>query len=286
MADYSQPNDPNLDSADDHLSRLLCAEIEDPWYHTFIRNVKEFFNPPKLPPLQVTSKPVPVKDIWGLYGRKKKSFMMSTGVQLGAVALVLLLTTNKTVQTVVTKTVLYAVDLAPPEVKMKPQKQTSQGGGGGGDRSPLPASYGKLPKFALKQFTPPVAVYNNMNPKLAMEPTLIGDPNTQVANVDYPLYGDPLSKYMTPSNGQGSGGGTATARAAASVTAMAAATAPVPAAASAAACSAWAAAFRRRCCSPRPSLSIPKKLARLSTKAQSCCMCRSILPAMPRISRS
>jgi TonB family protein len=118
-----------------------------------------------------------------------------------------ILGTNKTVQTAVTKTVLYAVDLAPPELKMKPQKQTSQGGGGGGDRSPLPASFGKLPKFALKQFTPPVAVYNNMNPKLAMEPTLIGDPNTQVANVDYPLYGDPLSKYMTPSNGQGSGGG-------------------------------------------------------------------------------
>src|ERR1035438_7233068 len=98
MADHSQPNDPNLDGADVHLSRLLCAEIEDPWYHTFIRNVKEFFNPPKLPPLQLTSKPVPVKDIWGLYGRKKKSFMMSTGVQLGVVALVLILTTNKTVQ--------------------------------------------------------------------------------------------------------------------------------------------------------------------------------------------
>ena len=52
-----------------------------------------------------------------------------------------------------------------------------------------------------------MAVYNNMAPKLAMEPTLLGDPNTQVPNVDYPLYGDPLSKYMTPSNGQGSGGG-------------------------------------------------------------------------------
>jgi len=207
MADYSQPNDPHMNTADDHLDRLFCAEIEDPWYHTFIRNVKEFFNPPKLPPLQVTSKPIPVKDIWGLYGRKKQSFMMSTGFQVGVVVLMLVLTTNKTVQQAVTKTVLYAVDLAPPELKMKPQQQTSQGGGGGGDRSPLPASYGKLPKFALKQFTPPVAVYNNMNPKLAMEPTLIGDPNTQVANVDYPLYGDPLSKYMTPSNGQGSGGG-------------------------------------------------------------------------------
>jgi len=207
MADLSQPNDPLVNSADDHLSRLLCAGIEDPWYSSFIRNIKEFFDPPKLPPLEITSKPIMVKDIWGLYGRQKKSFMMSTGFQFCALALVLIAGTNKAVQKAVQHTVLYAIDLAPPEVKMKPQPQASQGGGGGGDRSPLPASYGKLPKFALKQFTPPVAVYNNMNPKLAMEPTLIGDPNTQVANVDYPLYGDPLSKYMTPSNGQGSGGG-------------------------------------------------------------------------------
>ena len=207
MADQLNPNEAQGNTPDDHLSRLLCAGIEDPWYHTFFRNFKEFFNPPKLPPLQVTSKPIPVKDIWGLYGRKKSSFMMSTGFQLSVVLVVLALTTNKTVQKAVTKTVLYAIDMAPPEVKMKPQKQDSGGGGGGGDRSPLPASFGKLPKFALKQFTPPVAVYNNMAPKLAMEPTLLGDPNTVVPNVDYPLYGDPLSKYMTPSNGQGSGGG-------------------------------------------------------------------------------
>jgi periplasmic protein TonB len=207
MADLNQPNDLHANTPDDHLSRLLCADIEDPWYHAFIRNLKEFFNPPKLPPLEVTSKPIPVKDIWGLYGRKKTSFMMSSGFQIGIVLVVLILTANKTVQKVAQKAVLYAIDMAPPEVKMKPQKQTSQGGGGGGDRSPLPASFGKLPKFAMRQFTPPVAVFNNMNPKLAMEPTLIGDPNTQVPNIDYPLYGDPMSKYMTPSNGQGSGGG-------------------------------------------------------------------------------
>jgi len=64
MADVSQPNNSNANTPDDHLNRLLCADIEDPWYHTFIRNLKDFFNPPKLPPLQVTSKPVPVKDIW------------------------------------------------------------------------------------------------------------------------------------------------------------------------------------------------------------------------------
>ena len=51
------------------------------------RTSKKLFNPPKLPPLEVTSKPVAVKDIWGLYGRQKKSFMMSTGFQIGVVAL-------------------------------------------------------------------------------------------------------------------------------------------------------------------------------------------------------
>ena len=126
MADVSQPNDPNVNTPDDHLSRLLCAEIEDPWYRTFVRNLKEFFNPPKLPPLQVTSKPIPVKDIWGLYGRKKQSFMMSTGFQIGVVALVFVLTASKTVQKAAQKAVLYAIDLAPPELKMKPQAQASQ----------------------------------------------------------------------------------------------------------------------------------------------------------------
>ena len=85
MADLSQPSNP-FPNADDHLSRLLVDSVEEPWYSSFVRNVKEYFNPPKLPPLQVTSKPVAVKDIWGLYGRQKKSFMMSTGFQIAVVA--------------------------------------------------------------------------------------------------------------------------------------------------------------------------------------------------------
>src|ERR1019366_3740145 len=179
--------------------------LETKWYPSFWQNIRDFVRPPKLPPLEVTSKPIPVKDIWGLYGRQKKSFMMSTGVQTLIVAVVCILGITKQGQMAVKHVATLFIDTAPPD--MAPKKEIMKGGGGGGDRSPLPASFGKLPKFALKQFTPPVAVFNNMNPKLAMEPTLIGDPNTQVANVDYPLYGDPLSKYMTPSNGQGSGGG-------------------------------------------------------------------------------
>ena len=55
MADLSQPNNPFYQNADDHLSRLLVAEVEEPWYRSFIQNIKETFNPPKLPPLEVTS---------------------------------------------------------------------------------------------------------------------------------------------------------------------------------------------------------------------------------------
>ena len=73
MADLSQPNNPFITTADDHLSRLLAPEVEEPWYALSSRTSRTSFNPPKLPPLEVTSKPVAVKDIWGLYGRQKKS---------------------------------------------------------------------------------------------------------------------------------------------------------------------------------------------------------------------
>jgi len=84
---------------------------------------------------------------------------------------------------------------------MTPKKQTMQGGGGGGDRSPLPASKGRLPKASLRQFTPPVAVYNNLNPKLAMEPSIIAPPDVTLPQVNMSAYGDPLAKIGPPSNG-------------------------------------------------------------------------------------
>src|SRR5437588_3197738 len=114
MADLSQPNTPYYDP-DDHLSRLLAPSTDEPWYKSFFQNIKDAINPPKLPPLEVTSKPVAVKDIWGLYGRQKKSFMMSTGFQIGIVALVLVLSTTKAVQDKVKETVtlIMPTDLAP-----------------------------------------------------------------------------------------------------------------------------------------------------------------------------
>jgi periplasmic protein TonB len=193
--------------ATDHLERMLpLAALDMPWYRSLWGNLCDFLKPEPAP-LDVTSKPVLVKDIWGLYGRRKRSFLMSFGFQSVVVACLFLLGVTKPGQQMVRKTfslVMPAMDI--PENAAPPKKQALQGGGGGGGRSPLPASFGTLPKTAPRQFTPPVAVYNNMVPKLAMEPSIVA-PDLKLPQVSAANYGDPLSKYMTPSNGPGSGGG-------------------------------------------------------------------------------
>src|SRR5579872_1311526 len=207
MADLSQSNNPHIPDADDHLSRLLVDQIEEPWYSSFVRNFKEFVNPPKLPPLELTSKPVPVKDIWGLYGRQNKSFMMSTGFQVAVVVVLFTALSNKTVQEKVKQTVSLVLPLDPLSPVAPQKKEVMKGGGGGGDRSPLPASKGRLPKAAVRQFVPPQAVINNTNAKMTMEPSILAPPDVNLPQVNMPNYGDPLGKIGPPSNGTGSGGG-------------------------------------------------------------------------------
>jgi TonB family protein len=202
MADL-QSNNPRPDDVD-HLSRLLVDQVEEPFYKTFWRDLKETINPPKLPPLEVTSQPVAVKDIWGLYGNQKKSFMMSFGFQVALVVLVVVAFSTKPVQQAAKKVVEAIV--TPLDVVDVP-KPAMHGGGGGGDRSPLPASKGKLPKPQPRQFVPPTAVINNPAPKLAMDPSILAPPDANLPNINLPNYGDPLGKLGPASNGTGSGGG-------------------------------------------------------------------------------
>jgi TonB family protein len=213
MAEQLNPNPdaskPNGSTADSHLDHLLITEVEQPWYKSFIQNLKDTFNPPKLPPLEVTSRPVAVKSIWGLYGRKNESFLMSFGFQVVVVVLLMTVASAPAIQKAANEIVHLTapVDLEPYQPKMEVKKQAMGGGGGGGDRSPLPASKGRLPRASLKQFTPPMAVVNNPNPKLVMEPTIIAPPDVPLPNVNMAQYGDPLAKIGPPSNGPGSGGG-------------------------------------------------------------------------------
>jgi periplasmic protein TonB len=198
--------DLNPDSANSHLDRLLAPSVEEPWYHSLIRSVKDAVRPPVLPPLEVTSKPVAVQDIWGLYGKDKRSNMTSLAIHITAVVLLFTVASSRIVQMKATETfsTLIAPEIAP---YLDAARKQQMGGGGGGDRSPVPAPKGKLPKLSSRQFAPPMVVANNSNPSLIMEPTILVPPDVQLPNVNLPNYGDPLAKNGPPSNGPGSGGG-------------------------------------------------------------------------------
>jgi TonB family protein len=179
-----------------------------PWYRTIFGGFKDLFFPEKLPPLQVTSQPVQVKELFGKDPYRGSSFALSVVLQFGMIGLLLVVGTSKTVQNSLKNAMpIFTPDLAPYTPQADVKKQAMGGGGGGGDRSPLPASKGRLPKASLKQFTPPEAVLNNLHPRLMMEPTIIAPPDVNLPNVNMAQYGDPFSKYGVPSNGPGSGGG-------------------------------------------------------------------------------
>src|ERR1700674_5808578 len=217
MAAQDQPmgypggnNAPQGSDADIHLQRLLAADVEEPFYRSLIRNIKDLIHPPKLPPLEVTSKPVPVKEIWGFYGgQEKRAGATSILIHVAVVGLLFLVGTNKAVQQAVKQQIaLIAPDLAPYKPTVK--KDPGGGGGGGGDRSPTPPSKGKLPKLAKNQFVPPAAVIRNPDPKLVMEPTLVIQPDANIPKVNLDVLGDPLAKSGIASNGPGSGAGIGT----------------------------------------------------------------------------
>jgi len=195
---------PEPDNPDVHLAHLLTpASLETPWYKEIFKNIKEAINPPKLPPLEVTSKPIAVPDMWGFYGGNEKTAGVSSIlIHIGVIALILFLGSLQPVRKLLQEHVMiFAPDLKP---YLAPKKDMAHGGGGGGTRSPLDASKGKLPKIAPRQFTPP-RVDPPPDPKLPMIPTIVADqppPNVNALN-----YGDPLSHLGVPSNGTGLGGG-------------------------------------------------------------------------------
>jgi TonB family protein len=105
---------------------------------------------------------------------------------------------------------LEVVDISPYMSKLPAGKDKAGGGGGGGSHMVEPPSRGKLPKWSMTQIAPPMAVRPNPEPKLAVEPTLLGPPDLKVPSPNDPNFGDPLAKMMTASNGSGGGSGIGT----------------------------------------------------------------------------
>jgi len=193
------------------LNLLLSdTALDQPLWRSLVQNINEFIFPRYLPPLVLTSKPLPVKEIWGTYDYKKNGVVGSTMMHVMVLATIIAVGTlgHRVIQENRHSQALTL--LVPDDIPVLPRSKThAGGGGGGGDRDKLQAPRGKLPKFALTQIVPPTVVVRNENPKLTAEPTVVIPPQIHLTMNNLPTLGDPLSHLPsgTPSNGTGSGGG-------------------------------------------------------------------------------
>ncbi len=195
----------------DELNLLPPTHISQGLFSSLASNLKEALFPEKLPPLQLTSRPVRVREIWGEYGNRKKSGTIS--VLLHALAIGGIVALSLTGAKVVQEARKPTVTLVNPDMSellpMQPKKMDAMhGGGGGGDKDKIEAPKGKPPKQAMEQITPPAMVIRNDHPKLAVEPTVVVPPTVKLAS-NMPNLGDPLAKMPSgpPSNGIGAGAG-------------------------------------------------------------------------------
>src|SRR5438309_3648240 len=124
---------PPRTKAEPELNLLLPKSAEQPLWKSLFQNLEDTFFPKKQPPLVLTSKPVPVKDIWGFYDHKKSGAALSTVIHIIVISAILVGTYyigKKVVEPPKEQVVLIAPPMDAPI--MKASKQVVAGGGGGG----------------------------------------------------------------------------------------------------------------------------------------------------------
>jgi TonB family protein len=193
------------------LNLLMRENMNPPLWQSLVGNIREKLFPTKLPPLQLTSRPIKVDELWGEYNYQRKSAGVSLVVHALAIGSLIALSIAgaKVVKTPVQQVTLVAPDISEYMPISSKKNDTVGGGGGGGDHDKLVAPKGKLPKFSMQQITPPAMVIRNENPKLAVEPTVVVPPQVKLPQVASLNLGDPKSALAAglPSNGTGMGGG-------------------------------------------------------------------------------
>jgi periplasmic protein TonB len=201
---------PQSSAPEPELNLLMPKGSEQSLWKSLVQNFEDTFFPKKQPPLVLTSKPVPVKDIWGFYDHKKSSAALSTVAHIIVLSLILVGTyyIGKKVVEKPKENVTVFIPVMDTPV-MKPSKQEVAGGGGGGDRDKFQAPKGRIPKQSLEQITPPAIVVRNDHPKLAVEPTVVVPPQVKLQASNTLNLGNPTAPMPSgpPSNGTGSGGG-------------------------------------------------------------------------------
>jgi TonB family protein len=207
-------NHPNTESqtatviaVDDELNISFGAPVEEkPIWVTLYESLRDIFFPPKLPPLKLTSKPIPVPDRMAV---KRNWWAYGAALFLnGAILLVVIFLLGRAIIKQIQAPSLVATTVDVGDFKAPKAKVTAGGGGGGGDHSIVDPSKGKLPKFEKNPPLPP-QVQALDHPKLAMEAAINVQKTIMLPdNPMMPNIGVKNSvNVRLASNGQGGGGG-------------------------------------------------------------------------------
>jgi periplasmic protein TonB len=180
---------------------------ERPIWVDLYESVRDVFFPPRYPPLELTSTPIPVPDRMAVK-RNPWAWGIATAIN-GSILLIALFFVGKHI-IAAAKPNLIATDIDVGDFKAPLAADKAGGGGGGGDHSIVDASKGKLPKFEKDPITPP-QVQKIDNPKLPMDVAINVQPDIKLPDNPLPNIGMKNSvNVQLQSNGQGGGSGMGT----------------------------------------------------------------------------
>ncbi len=193
-----------------HDSDSLLAALtgkaleEEPMWKGLWESVQDLFFPKKLPPLVLTSTPIPVPDRMAVKANPV-AIGISTTVNLAILLIVLFFVGKKIIDTVNKPLSAISVDVGDYNAPKAINK--AGGGGGGGDHSIIEASKGKLPKIEKDPVVPPM-VQTFDKPKIAMPSAIDVQKDIKLPdNPELQNIGMKAGVNVVLSNGTGSGGG-------------------------------------------------------------------------------
>lgn len=193
------------------LDAFLGRALEEtPIWKTLYDSICDVFFPRKLPPLELTSQPIPVPDRMAVKANPW-AIGISTGVNLAILAVLLFFVGRKIIETVKPALTATNVDVGTFQLKAPQTGSSAGGGGGGGSHDIVNPIKGRLPKIEDKPMTPPqIPVLDK--PKIPIESAIAVQKNiTLPDNPALPNIGVTQSPNVSlASNGQGGGAGMGT----------------------------------------------------------------------------
>jgi TonB family protein len=179
---------------------------ERPIWVELYESIRDVFFPPKLPPLKLTSKPIPVPDRLAVK-RNPWAVGISAGVNVAILSVVIYVLGRAVVKQIHAPS-LTAAEIDVGDFKAPKSSTQAGGGGGGGDHSVVDASKGKLPKIEKTPVTPP-QIQTVKDPIIPMQAAI--NVQKDIALPDNPLLPNLGVKdsvnVKLASNGEGGGGG-------------------------------------------------------------------------------